>query len=328
VTEPHEHGAPSGRADAAPERGRLLRLALVAGLWLAVARLLARYGVHLLPVALAAELTLQSYLALCALASTGVGLALAFALLPAPLEHLGLRRPTARAVGGVMLWAPVLFVLTSYLAIFVALPTLRAELEQGGRQMVERNSGELGRGLVHAATWLVLGWGVLIAPVAEELAFRGPLWSLLAELTRSAGPPRAATLPPELLSESWVLRAARAAAAWLRLGGAATIVSAGLFSWMHADEQGGAGIVRVVSTACLGLGCGLARQASGSVVPGMLLHASFNLMALAQLRRWVVLDAFPRHYTVPTLLTLLAALCLPALLALHAPWRLWRRSTP
>jgi membrane protease YdiL (CAAX protease family) len=327
VAQPCTDDGAEDRGGAGPDRSVLLRLALVAGLWLALARVLARYGVHLLPPALARQLTLQSYLALCALLSTVVGLGLAFALLPTPFEQLGLRRPTARAVGAVLLVAPVLFVLTSYVAIFIALPTLRAELEQGGRQLVERNTGELGRGLVRADAMLTLSWGVLLAPVAEELAFRGPLWSLLARLARSFDRPRASSLPPELLDESLLLRGARAARAWLRLGGAATLVTAGLFSWMHADEQGGAGIVRVVSTACLGLGCGLARQASRSLVPGVLLHAMFNLMALAQLRRWVVFQPFPRHYTVPTLLTLVAAVCLAVLLV--APIRrLCRRGRP
>jgi membrane protease YdiL (CAAX protease family) len=295
--------------------------------WLAAARLLAQYGVQLLPASVTHGLTLQSYLALVQLVSTLLGLGLAFALLARPRLELGLRRPAARSVGLTLLWAPVLFVLTSYLAIGIALPTLRAELEQGGRQLVERNSGEFGRALVRSEALLTLLWGVLLAPVAEELAFRGPLWSALARLGQRLRGPDTRSLPPELLDESLLLRAARQARGWLARGGVATLGAAVLFAWMHADEQGGAGIVRVVSTACLGLGCGLARQSTGSVLPGILLHASFNLMALAQLRRWVVFAAFPRHYTVPTLLTLGAGVCLGALLAIHAVrWGRQRRS--
>jgi membrane protease YdiL (CAAX protease family) len=323
--------SPNGATAAEPQTGSgvraTLRLGLVATAWLVAARLLARYGVRLLPLSVTHRLTLQSYLALVQLVSTLVGLGLAFALLASPRRELGLRRPAARSLGLTLLWAPVLFVVTSYLAIGIALPTLRAELEQGGRQLVERNGGEFGQALVRSAALLTLLWGVLLAPVAEELAFRGPLWSALARLGRGVDrPPGAAarSLPPELLSESWLLRAVRGARRWLASGGAATLGAAALFAWMHADEQGGAGIVRVVSTACLGLGCGLCRQASGSVLPGMLLHALFNLMALAQLRRWVVFTAFPRHYTVPTLLTLIAGVCLGALLALHAA-RWWRQ---
>ena len=297
---------------------------LVAAAWLAAARMLARYGVQLLPASVTHRLTLQSYLALAELVSTLLGLGLAFALLSRPRLELGLRRPTARDLGLTLLWAPVLFVVTSYLAIGIALPTLLAELEQGGRQLVERNSGEFGRALVRTEALLTLLWGVLLAPVAEELAFRGALWSALARLGRGLDRPDSRSLPPELLDESPLLRAARQARGWLARGGVATLGAAVLFAWMHADEQGGAGIVRVVSTACLGLGCGLARQSTGSVLPGMLLHALFNLMALAQLRRWVVFAAFPRHYTVPTLLSLLAGACLFGLLLIHAN-RWWRQ---
>jgi len=120
-------------------------------------------------------------------------------------------------------------------------------------------------------------------------------------------------LPPELLAESLLLKALRAARLWLLTGGVATIACAAIFSWLHADEPGGAGIVRVVSTACLGLACGIARQHTASILPGALLHAMFNFLALAQLRRWVVLESFPRHYTVPTLLTAVAAGCALAL---------------
>ena len=38
-----------------------------------------------------------------------------------------------------------------------------------------------------------------------------------------------------------------------------------------------------------------------------MLHVLLNALALASARRWVVSETFPKHYTVPTLVTLMAA---------------------
>src|SRR5690606_1465337 len=113
-------------------------------------------------------------------------------------------------------------------------------------QAVEKNTGAFGRALVetHPATTLV--WAVVLTPIAEELIFRGALWSGITRLSAGLAPAAERSLPPELLSEPWPLRFARRARQRLAGGGAATLLTAGLFAWLHADQPGGAGIVRVV----------------------------------------------------------------------------------
>ena len=288
-------------------RDWLVLLAVVA-LWLGAARAMAIYGAPLLPRALAAQLTLQSFFSLVLIVSTALGLALSFWLLGSPRDDLGLRRPTGAAVGMATFWAPIVLVLSGYLAFKLALPTLLEELARGGRRAVERNTGEFGRAVVQTHVLTTVVWATVLTPIAEELMFRGGLWSLVRRLTlRSAG--TAQSLPPELLKEGALLRGLRAARRYLCEGGFATLVTAAIFAWMHADQPGGAGIIRVVQTACLGLALGSARHGSGSILPPMALHAGFNLLTIAKSRKWIVSAGWPHPFPIPSLYWQIAAGC-------------------
>jgi hypothetical protein len=76
---------------------------------------------------------------------------------------------------------------------------------------------------------------------------------------------------------------------------------------MHADLRGGQGIIRIVAASCLALACGSARQLSGGLAAPIALHVIFNSLTLASARRWVVFEAFPKFFMVPTLVSLIAA---------------------
>jgi membrane protease YdiL (CAAX protease family) len=77
---------------------------------------------------------------------------------------------------------------------------------------------------------------------------------------------------------------------------------------MHWDMPGGQGIIRVTAGTCLGLACGVARQATGSIVVPIAIHMLFNALGLAGARRIIVNDTFPTFYMVPTLATALGLL--------------------
>lgn len=305
-----------------------LVLVAVVTLWVGAARAMAMFGAPLLPRALAAQLTLQSFFSLVLVVSTALGLALSFVLLRTPREDLGLRRPSGAAVGMATFWAPIVLVLSAYLAFKLALPTLLEELAQGGRRAAQQNTGEFGRALVQSHVVTTVVWATVLTPVAEELMFRGGMWSLVRRVTLPlAG--TAQSLPPELLQDGALGRGVRAIRRYLCEGGLATLVTAAVFAWLHADQEGGAGIIRVVQTACLGLALGCARHASGSLLPPMALHAVFNLLTIAKTRKWVVSPGWPPPFPIATLYWQIAAGCAVAL-AIWWLLRAWgeRRSTP
>ncbi|MBW2457098.1 MAG: CPBP family intramembrane metalloprotease [Deltaproteobacteria bacterium] len=289
-----------------------LVLVAVVTLWVGAARAMAMFGAPLLPRALAAQLTLQSFFSLVLVVSTALGLALSFVLLKAPREDLGLRRPSGSAVGMATFWAPIVLVLSAYLAFKLALPTLLEELARGGRRAAEQNTGEFGRALVQSHVVTTVVWATVLTPVAEELMFRGGMWSLVRRVTLPLAS-TAQSLPPELLREGALGRGLGATRRYLCEGGVATLVTAAVFAWLHADQEGGAGIIRVVQTACLGLALGCARHASGSLLPPMALHALFNLLTIAKTRKWVLSPGWPPPFPIATLYWQLAAGCAVAL---------------
>jgi membrane protease YdiL (CAAX protease family) len=273
--------------------------------------LLAAHGVRLLPLELARTLTLQSYLSAVNVVATVFGLTLAALLLASPRKELGLSLPRSGTVVRIVLSTPAVYVATSYAAVAIALPTLLEELRSQGAESVRQSTGEFGNQVLRSPAGMALLWGVLIAPVAEELWFRGALWKLLADgVSRLLPPPTSvrsdASLPEGVVAPSRLLDYAGRIANWLREGGIATVLSAGVFAAFHADMPGGMGIVRVVSAAGLGLACGVARQATGSTLAAIVLHCVFNLLSLATARRWVVTATFPTVRMVPTMLSLLA----------------------
>ena len=291
------------------------RLLVLACAWFAVARLLATHGAELLPRSVARALTLQSFLAIVQIVSTAAGVGLAFAVAGRRTRaSLGLGRlPAPSSWLRVALGSPAVLVFASYAAILVALPTLKAELLQGGKQAVESNAGAFGRALSQTPLALTLLWSAVLAPIAEELIFRGVLWSGITALTRRLLPRGPRSLPPELLAEAAPIRAARSLGRLMARGGLATLISAAVFAWAHADLEGGVGIVRVVSTFVLGVACGVMRHATDSVLTSMWLHALFNGLAVLQLRGYAVTSGWPKYYTVPTLYSLIAGIALLAL---------------
>lgn len=292
-------------------RKQLVVVIGVAVVWLATARVLARYGAFWLPRSVASQLTLHAFLAGVLVIATTVGLALSFALMASPREELGLVRCRPVSLAGGTLWAPITAVLSAYAGFKIALPTLIEEIRRGGRAAAQANTGEFGRALVESHVLTTIAWGVILTPIAEELIFRGALWSAIRRIT--APPDTAPSLPPELLRRSG--SGLRKTWAWLRDGGIATVISAGLFAWMHHDQAGGAGIVRVVQAACLGVVLGVARHTSRSLWPGILLHACFNLITLSKVRRWLVSEGWPPPLPIPIVQWYIAACC-AALLAL------------
>jgi membrane protease YdiL (CAAX protease family) len=181
------------------------------------------------------------------------------------------------------------FALTTTCAFLIARPTLIAELMAGGRDLAQRSTGRFGRELVQSSALLTIAWGAIVSPVGEELFFRGALYSFVQRIIKSAT--------------------------------ATTVVVAALFGIAHWDTPGGLGIVRLVSALGLGLACGAARQATRTVTASILLHALFNLISIASVRRWIVTETFPTKYSTPTLVTALGALGLLA----AAIWHLARR---
>jgi len=208
----------------------------------------------------------------------------------------------------------VVFIAVSYLAIGVAWSTLVEEYLAGGRRAVAANRSEIDRSLAQAHVVVVVLWGAVLTPIAEELIFRGALWTWIRRITRAGlktGPP---SLPAELIRESVVASALRALGRWMLNGGIATVLTAALFAGLHADAAGAAGIIRVTSVAGLGLACGVLRHATGSLVPPILCHGLFNFLGLAAARRWVITESFKKYYLVPTLLSVIAGVCALALL--------------
>jgi len=134
-------------------------------------------------------------------------------------------------------------------------------------------------------------------------------------------------LPGEFIEQGPVLSFLLSVGGWLKHGGVATLLTGVAFGLLHWDMPGGQGIIRVTATTCLGLACGVARQASGSILVPIIIHAGFNALGVAGARRWLVTESFPTHYMVPTLSTLLGALGSVAAIALEITRRV-RNANP
>ncbi len=304
--------------------GHVARHLVVAVLWVMAFRLLSEHAVRLVPLSLAKSLSLQGYLTGVQLLTLAIGLGLSFALLPGARVALGLERMPARTGAVILLAAPAIYVAASYVAIYVALPTLLAELAARGRAAVQADSGEFGRQLASSGLGLAIVWGVVVSPLAEEAMFRGAFWSAAQRvvdfarehLAPPAPGPTSGALPEGVLEPSAFLSFARRSAGFFLNGGVATLASAVVFAGMHADMPGGLGIVRWVSALGLGLATGVARQLGGSLLAPLLLHMVFNACALATTRRWLVTPSFGQKLGVPILLSVIAAGCALSAVAL------------
>lgn len=264
---------------------------------------MASYGAPLIPRSLARMLSLQSFLSLVLAASTVVGLGASLFVLPSWRRDLALTRPSLASVAVALSLAPIVLVLSMYLGFELALDTLIREIRAGGSQAAQANTGAFGRAIVETHVLTTLSWAVVITPLVEELMFRGALWGAVASATRRFAH-RARSLPPELLA-----RPRGGVGRFLLTGGIATLVSTAVFGWLHADQPGGAGIVRVVQATCLALALGCVRHASGTVWPGVALHAGFNLMSIAKSRKWIVSAGWPVPLPIPILFWHIALIC-------------------
>ncbi len=290
--------------------GGTWRLAVVTVAWVAAERVLAYRGARYLPDAVAQHLTLQTWLLTVQLLTGALALTALALWVPSPRVAIGLVAPTRRALLDAALWAPIVFSLTTFLAFRAALPTLLEEAMSGGMARARENAGEIARSLTETEVAITVAWGIVVAPLVEELVFRGGLWSSLQRAFRAAPRPAGEEVPPSLdqsfVEDSVVVRCGRALRDFARSGGAATLVSAVVFAALHADLRGGAGILRVGVAFGLGLATGMARHASGTLVAPILLHVLFNAMSVSGTRRWVVNETFPMKQQVPTIYAWLA----------------------
>ncbi|HEX9297675.1 MAG TPA: CPBP family intramembrane glutamic endopeptidase [Polyangiaceae bacterium] len=261
---------------AAPGRAGWLKLLGVAVVWIAVGRYLPIVLWHALPRVLLDSLTLPIYNMLCQVITTGFGFGLAWILFRQPRALLGLNKPSGWHLLVTALLAPAIFVLASSVALKIAEPYLLEELATQGAGASRRNAGAFGKAITQAPVVVTMLWGAVLAAIAEEMMFRGPLFSLLQDgtsalLARRRDP---ASEPRESKQDRWIA------------GSVAIVVAAAAFGTMHADMKGSVGIVRVVSATCLGVACGTARFLSGTVLLSMLLHFVYNTISLGVGRGW------------------------------------------
>lgn len=307
-----------------------MRALLLALGWLGAYFALAKYGVYLLPAGIASRTTLAEYLAMVQIVSLLGGVSV---LLGATQRDIDLRgtffpevagavSPRLRTVGTCLLLAPPVYLIAHALGMYLAFDTLLLELATRGVRAVQEQTGELGRSARADSLWTILPFTVLIAPLGEEVLFRGGLYGAVQSLisTRREADRRArhdesppsleiAGLPPQNSALEGLIR-------WAQEGGAAVLASSLVFGLMHADTPGGMGIVRGVSASCLGIACGFARKISGGLLAPFVLHAGYNLLSLATLRGWIVTESFPTKYAIPTLLVPLSLAAVAAFLAL------------
>lgn len=263
-----------------------IKLVVVALIWLVLARYLDRVAAAALPDALKAKIRFQSFLMICQGTVFVAGLSLSWLLLARPRRALALVLPSARSLAATVLLAPASFVVATAVAIEVALPTLMAEAQARGPGVSRENAGAFGRTLEQGSLLPTLLWGVVLAAVTEEVLFRGALWAAVDRAVALVVGPGAAVGPIGTLRRTLP-------------GFLATLVAGLVFSALHGDLRGGVGVVRLVSTLCLGLACGGARHLTGSVVAPIALHLVHNTLALGQARRWFASSSPPLLETLP-----------------------------
>jgi membrane protease YdiL (CAAX protease family) len=272
------------------QRREALKLAGIAALWLILARFLPDVLWRALPRAVLDSLSLPVYGMICQVLTTLVGLGVARLSFARPREALGATKPSVGFLALAAVLAPAIFVVASTVAIKIAEPYLMAELAREGAGASRRNAGAFGQAVTQAPLALTLVWGAVLAAVAEELAFRGALFSAVEKGMLAV-----------LVLEAPSRRLERIA------GAMAVVVAAAAFGAMHADMKGSVGIVRVASTTCLGLACGTARLFAGTVFVPMIVHFTYNAISLGIGRGFFRSDSPPLLAVVPNPLLALAA---------------------
>ncbi len=272
-------------------KGATLRLLAAAGLWLLLARYLLPLASGWAPPWVQRAVSWSTFRALAQGAGLGLGLGLWAALAPGGVGRLLGARPGGRSLLASALSAPLVWVGSTALALAIALPTLMEELRTRGPGASRQNAGALAAELTGSSLPMALLTGVVLAALAEELVFRGAVWSALqAALELLLGP---LDVQEELGPTAW-----QRVQGWLLRGWGATLGAGLLFGGMHADMPGGVGLVRVVATTCLGLAAGAARTVSGSLGAAVVLHLLHNTFSLAASRGWFA-GLGPSVYGVP-----------------------------
>lgn len=282
-------------------RGEIARRFVAIAVWLGLFLGLVPLGNWLVPNETKVKISLQTFLLTCQITTLVVGLGVALLLLRERRTGLGFER-IPRILPGLstILSVPFVFVASSYIALQIALPTLLEELRTRGAGASQQNAGEFGRALTQAPLLTTLLWGAALGAIGEELFFRGLVWSTITDLTKRLLPPGydPADERPRSIGQRLI--------AITLSGGIATVLSAALFGWMHKDLPGGVGIVRVVSTTCLGLASGVVRHVTGGVIACIALHALYNTLVIGNGRRWFASQEKPILEGVPNTLVMFA----------------------
>ena len=279
-----------GSAMERPDGLETLKLAAITAMWVALTKGLIRIGERVIPDAWKAKITLQTFLMACQVLTTALGLVLCFTLLARPRAVLAFARPRRREIIFTALLAPAFLISTTVLALQAAMPILLEELRTRGPGVSRQNAGELGRMLEQGPLVGTLLWGAILAAAAEELLFRGALWSLVDRIVKIVRAEFAGKLPrsrregAEPGPMSWAERASP-----VILGLFPTIAAAAVFGLMHGDLSGGVGVVRLVSATLLGLGAGVLRWWTGTMLAPILLHFLNNMMVIGHGRKWFTL---------------------------------------
>ncbi|MCS6898873.1 MAG: CPBP family intramembrane glutamic endopeptidase [Myxococcales bacterium] len=263
-------------------------------------------------MALRKAISWSTFRALTQLAVLLLGLGAWRLLVPGGIRRLWGEVPSGRALVRTVLVSPLVWVSSALIALAVALPTLMEELRTRGPGASRQNAGAFAAELTGSSLPAALVTGVVLAAVSEELLFRGALWNALhGLLQRVPGPP--------VVHEELGPTAGQRLQGWLVGGWGATVGAGVIFGLMHGDMPGGVGIVRVVSTTCLGFAAGAARTLSGSVAAAVLLHLLYNTLSLGVGRGWFA-GLGPSLYGVPAPLLVSALLgTLLLLLLLRRP---------
>jgi len=292
------------------------RRAIAIAIWIGLFVGLVPLGNALVPSETKVKISLQTFLLACQVTTLAVGLGAALLLLRRRRAGLGFARiPRLSPALSTLASAPLVFVASSYIAIQIALPTLLEELKTRGAGASQQNAGEFGRALTQAPLLTTLVWGAVLGAVGEELFFRGLLWSTLTDLTRRLLPARidAVAQAPSTGPRATSGSALGSVLPVLLNGGIATVLSAALFGWMHNDLPGGVGIVRVVSTTCLGFASGIVRHVTGGVLACIALHAFYNTLVIGGGRKWFASTEKPVLEGIPNTLVLAAVVGLAAI---------------